>query len=194
MKHFNSIREALNYQPHCPICHGRMEADVTNCDFQMDDNTITWKSDGDELIVDLDTNQIIKYTMTLNNSHYYAVNQASFRFRNPGLMYSGLRMQCTSDKCLRYDYTIQVIIQLPIGNSDVYHMITLNSEYYTFDEKGITHEIRNVHTTENTEYARFGWSPEGPWDEKTIVLPLIPLDLQNPNKTLERIKTLIPFS
>ena len=76
--------------------------------------------------------------------------------------------------------------------------ILLNSEQLTIlDNKNIAHKISNIYPTDQTEYYY------GPikdlivngvlYEGHRITIPLIHMDLEHPEKTLERLKTLLVF-
>jgi hypothetical protein len=115
--------------------------------------------------------------------------------RTDGHMMERLLIGC--ERCYQYDYVIQVIVS--IKESRITGLV-LNSESLTIDEGNATHEIRNVYSFEKTEYNKFINKSDNTHKlhnyvgNDTVSLPLIPLDLERPYKTLERIKTLVLFS
>jgi hypothetical protein len=71
--------------------------------------------------------------------------------------------------------------------------IMLNSEYITLIDHDNFSQIVNVYTTEETKYRNAYKSKYFDADD-FIVLPLIPLNLENPHETLSKIKKLLPFT
>jgi hypothetical protein len=67
----------------------------------------------------------------------------------------------------------------------------LNAEFLSVEKNGNAYEMKNNFVKKTTEYTPFD---AGKSDGKHCTLPLIPFDLQNPLKTLERIQTLVLFS
>lgn len=107
------------------------------------------------------------------------------------------RMGMTCDDCCKYHYLVKFVID--VGMKTLID-IELNSETISLEDgKGTVHEIKNIYPIKETQYAYF---PKGDRiyldgthvGEKFISLPLIPLDVDNPLKTLERIRTLVLFS
>jgi hypothetical protein len=109
-----------------------------------------------------------------------------------GHKYLGLgRDSC---KCQKYSFMLQLIVNLKLLNlSEIY----LNSEKVIIINQEGRYEIRNVYTTNKTEYGFFPGNPEVELVDvsyKHQLLPLIPLDRQHPDKTLQRIKNLLIFT
>ncbi len=115
-----------------------------------------------------------------------------------------ISMICSN--CHAYKYIVQVHVSL----SDMRVVnIVLNSESLTFKDKKGLHLIRNIYTVGKTEYNFHdtGDKDINPKDiedtiymgvltqsAKIIDLPLIPMNMEEPIKTLERVKTLVLFS
>jgi hypothetical protein len=86
---------------------------------------------------------------------------------------------------------IQVHISLEHGRLIA---LVLNSEAVSIEEGAKLYEVKNIYTTEKTEMSTFHTrlsQQRGALDK--VELPLVPLDLQNPLKTVERIKNLLVF-
>jgi hypothetical protein len=205
---FHSIRDAISYQSTCPVCHSKMLFNDRYAELKTElginrspRTKILWKTDREEILIDVDSDYVEivnKYfeTVPMVTSYTGTVPQRfSTKPVYDGHLYERLGMTC--DDCCQYTYLIKFIID--IGLKRIID-IELNSETLSIeDSKGIVHEIKNIYATDETEYTYF---PKGDriyldgshTKEKSITLPLIPLDLDNPNKTVERIKTLILFS
>jgi hypothetical protein len=183
MKQFSSLHDAINYQISCPVCDYEMQItnsrqNVKDHYNQIDHKFVWYLGKGEAITADTDTN---KCELVLNNNV-------------SGCMFLAIWIEC--EECYQYSYTIRIKIDLTERSvSD----INLNSEFITvLDDEHFTHEIRNVYATKQTEY---WYTTNGrtrhksyPKIEKTIILPLVPLNLEQPEKTLERIKSLIVFS
>lgn len=209
---FHLIRQALEYQTHCPICSSSLLIDDRYAETKIDwdegkeRTRLLWKTqDGEEMIIDPDSSCVRfvdKYFVpeyvvgTSNYSSQAYMGRIIPRAKRvyDGLLYERIGMTC--DDCCRYYYLVKFIID--VGVKTIID-IELNSETLSIEDgKGTVHEIKNLYSIKETEYAYF---PKGRVyldgkhvGEKSITLPLIPLDLDNPTKTLERIRTLVLFS
>jgi hypothetical protein len=111
------------------------------------------------------------------------------------MLFQGLTNRC--GKCERFYYTLQLHIDL---NNYILAGVYLNSETIAVDDKkGTIHRIKNVYSTKETEYAYYPKGERVYLDgahvgRKSITIPLISLDVDKPEKTIERLKTLIVFS
>jgi hypothetical protein len=104
-----------------------------------------------------------------------------------GTLYEGLDVRCCN--CTHFSYTIQLVID--IAKEYRIQQLFLNSEMIIWlDEKGLAYEIRNAYTIGKTECFSFNGNKRG----QQISIPLIPLNLSNPEETLARIKKLNLFS
>jgi hypothetical protein len=101
----------------------------------------------------------------------------------------GTQMVCLNNNCSGYSYVFSFRVReyYPVVG-DIY----LNTEYIIFDENGVNYEITNSHSVQRTRYKVSGADPFR--DIKSIDLPFVPLDLENPSKTLEKVKNLIIFT
>jgi hypothetical protein len=204
MKEFRTIQDALDYQKKCPICYSHLNIDQREVDMRWDTDyrrtTLTWSSHESKLVIDLETNAVLSFSMTRSMSPIYGIGYSgpiSYLPATTGMGHIMERLIVGCDKCCQYDYVIQVIVDAKEGRIVG---LLLNSECLTIDEKSTTHEIRNVYSFDKTEYLKHDNSHDSTHTIKNYVgtavlsLPLIPLDLENPHKTLERIKTLVLFS
>jgi hypothetical protein len=201
MTQFYSLIQALDYHRCCPLCESRLLVDESEFaerleypdghPYQRYAFRLDYKS-SDILYVNPYTNEVeLKlvrdtYTSpTYGDSTAYIGKTPSYKSYN-GVLYMGLTSSCP--KCCQFTYTLKLLINL---NERRLEATFLNSETVSLDDKGVTHEIRNVYSTGHTEYF---YTKEDSRKEMAITLPLIPLDLNNPKKTLERIRTLLIFS
>lgn len=207
---FNSLRHALNYQATCPVCCSAMLIDdryaETRVEWRNGKQTtrLLWKTeDSEEIILDPDSSYVEfvekyaapEYVVGTSYSGQTPIRQ----YPKPKRLYDGHlyeRIGMTCDNCCKYHYLIKFIID--VGVKQIID-IELNGETLSIeDNEGTVHEIKNIYGFEQTQYSYFpkdGDYKQGRrMDEKSITLPLIPLDLENPRKTLERIRTLIIFS
>jgi len=104
-----------------------------------------------------------------------------------GILMQGLTVYC--DECGQYRYTLKLEADL---SKELVRSVSLNSETISLDRDGKTHEIRSIYSVDKTEYAVFGSFAESILKDK-VELPLIPINLKDPQETLDRIRTLLPF-
>ena len=192
MKQFKNLFEVINYHSKCPFCSSRMHADMG---LNYDENSVTayLQFGNTHLTVDCYTNSIIKID---------TVSSVTFAGGPPIFMGSSLndlsvggvnirRINISCDNCSKYAYLTQIHISL--DNQKIVALV-LNSESASIEEGAKLYEIKNIFTTEKTEMATFHTHlsrQRGALDK--VELPLVPLDLQNPLKTVERIKSLLVF-
>lgn len=189
MKQFSSIREALQYQKICPICEEYMAIDLLGA--VMKDKDIVWALSPNELHINQDTDEvkIVDKPITYPKIIY----QQLLNTVVSGLEFVRLGMVC--EDCYQYEYVIQIVVDMT--NKKIAN-IYLNSETITIEDDAQTiHEITNSYAFEETEYGSFhrskGRSAMYPKADKCVKLPLIPLDIHNPLKTVDRIKSLIVY-
>jgi hypothetical protein len=203
MIHFKTINEVLNYRNNCPLCHKGIVS-VTSPDvksYQTLDgfkDTLVWDNPQEEITINLNDDSVEKMTLksgAVQNFGYNTtvtyVSQSSSSINN-GIMYLKLTLEC--EECQRYSYMAQILIDTKTFK--VFKIVMNSEALFLEDDKG-SHEITNVYTMGKTEYCHFPLPnyDSGPLlNNKGITLPLIDLDLEHPEKTLERIKTLIVFS
>lgn len=174
MKEFKNLREAFGYQTKCPFCTHRTHLGIEQIESIYEhDRTrerFTLRTGSIQFVIDGHTNQLI--------ACYSGGSLLS------GQMIFSLSGTCTT--CSKYSFAIGVTVD--ITNSKLTGLF-LNSETFSIEEGQSLYEIRNVYTTEKTEYTRF---KKGSSDSK-VDFPLIPFDMVNPDKTLDRIKGLLVF-
>jgi len=110
-----------------------------------------------------------------------------------GHRYLSLTAKCRA--CQKYDYTLQLIVALqPVAMKE----IILNSERVIFqaDRMSEAWELKNIYTTKLTVYSRFSPPVIGANAVRQITqqFPLLPLDRNDPTKTLKRVKNLLIFT
>jgi len=193
MKQFKNLFEVINYHPTCPFCSAKMSFGW-DLAYDVNSSKAYLKFGSTHLTVDYQTNYIIKVDQITSTSFtggpviQYAGSSLS-DFSSSGVDIRRLNVSC--DSCHKYGYLIQVHISLE--QSKIIALV-LNSESVSIEDGAKLYEIKNVFTTEKTEMSTFHTHlshQRGALDK--VELPLVPLDLQNPLKTVERIKGLIVF-
>lgn len=220
MKQFNNIYDACRYHTHCYVCHSQLRIDQ-NYTFEHDlrGNNRTMMSINMTLGVDSDTDDFIKVDVLTGQIECYSVSRkinydeifgGNFDFsgsapirksyaanlppsvcypKYSGTLYRGISMTCP--KCHQFSYVIQLQIDMTLN---VVTGIYLNSELISVEESDAVHEIRNIYTTNMTEYVYLPAEGKINWNkDKKITIPLIPLNLKEPMETISRIKKLIIF-
>jgi ribosomal protein S26 len=201
MKQFDTLLDSLSHQPNCPLCNGPVR--ITKGDTYLVSSLrgpkdyIIWSGNDTKIIAHLATNHIERLDVSCKG--YSKSTKQYYNFNVIGDMYARIALYCV--KCNCYGYVIQV--RMNVEDKKIV-AILLNSETVVLNDKtkDITHEIHNVYATEKTEYTTYkpalihghGYGPQPFYDDKSIELPLIPLNLLNPEKTVERIRNLLPFS
>lgn len=192
---FLSLPEAFCNQSFCPICRETLEFDADVVQewserYQTNLTTITFKIDGDlSLTVDYDTGNIRRWSQTryLKPIHVMGTNipiDYNFARQTVSTNIFGVHLSC----CICHQY--RRIFKMHIYNDKITHLI-LNAEHLSVEKDGNLYEMKNNFVRETTDYTPFD---AGKSDGKHCSLPLIPFDLQNPNKTLDRVKNLVLFS
>jgi hypothetical protein len=210
---FVSMRDALEYRKRCPICSSQLLIDDRYAETKIDwdegkeRTRLLWKTqDGEEMIIDPDSScvrfvdkyfvpEYVVGTSNYSSQAYMGRIIPKAKKVYDGHLYERIGMTC--DDCCQYHYLVKFVID--VGMKSIIN-IELNSETISIDDnKGTVHEIKNIYPTKETEYTYFTKGDRIYLDgthvgEKSITLPLITLDLDNPTKTLERIRTLVLFS
>lgn len=196
MKQFKNLLEVLQYHSKCPFCSGKMSA---GWDMAYDENSVKayLKFGLTTLTVDCYNNNIIECRQTSSYNHLPAIGGMVSQYMGSSLSdlsAKGIdirRLNISCESCSKYSYLIQVHISIEHGRLIA---LVLNSESASIEEGAKLYEVKNIYTTEKTEMSTFHThlsQQRGALDK--VELPLVPLDLQNPLKTVERIKNLIVF-
>lgn len=198
MKQFKNLVEALKYHTSCPFCSGKM---VTDMDMVLDENSMKayLKFGASKVVVDCATNDIIQHEeSSIHDVNYKTYSGAPIRqYMGPignnllpnGLNYRRVNVSC--DDCLRYSYLVQILVSL--SDKKIIGLF-LNSETVSVEDSAKLYEVKTIYATEKTEMSTFHThvsKQRGALDK--VDIPLVPMDLQNPMKTVERIKKLIVF-
>jgi hypothetical protein len=189
MKRFKNLIEVLAYHSICPLCSAKMSVD-RNFNYDENANKAYLKFGATHLTVDCFNNNIIKCDQVMFSGSPIMYSNSSFSdLSGKGVDLRGLKVSC--DFCLKYSYLVQVHISLE--HNKIVDLV-LNSESISIEENTKLYEVKNIYTTEKTEMAIFHThlsNKRGALDK--VELPLVPLDFENPMKTVERIKSLLVF-
>lgn len=185
IKHFGRLIDAIKYRTQCPLCKEKLCVNehhlAENYDINDPKQRIAFELiNGDEVI----------YINPITNEMELVIWDAGKKNQSDkrGTFGHALNVKC--DKCEMYDFTIQVWMDL---DKQQITNIVLNSEKISWEDKNnILHEITSVYTTYHTKYSYF--VADFSKDDGHITIPLIPLDLENPGNTVDRIRKLLVFS
>lgn len=212
---FHNLQHALDFRQYCPFCSERMLIEGrAKIETVFNDRTytvskpvrhfstrISWRTeDGEEIWFNPSENTIeIAYRYANDMPIGSDVHCSSPRFnRTPKAIYDGHlyeKMKLVCEHCGNYEYMVQIVIDVGRKRIDE---IVLNHEKLEWKEAtNQIHRVRNVYTFDQTEYTTF-FPGDGKYDKvkewKQTTLPLIPLNLDELQKTIDRIKTLVLFS
>lgn len=194
MKQFFSLNEAFSHQNDCPFCHAIITRGYASITMNGGETLVEFSIGKSTMIFDYNSGDLREYRqnnslqeVTTHSYPVYASNGSAHSLSNAGKQLFGV--YCSCNQCGQYGYTLQLHVEM--GPNKIVG-IFLNSETLSFEKNDFLYEIRNVYSSDKTEYKVFN-NDKGS-ETKTLTLPLIPMDLSNPDKTLERIKTLAIFS
>lgn len=179
MTKFDNIKQALDYHATCPICDSIPDIRNENIrydNYEADILRIITPRGNDEysesiLYIDILTNVL---TIDLNNKH------PSKPYN--GIYHQGITLDCS--QCNEFHFILKLTIDI---NQKIVSNIELNSEAVLIrDEEGAAHRIKNTYYDNKTTYD-FNFKP-------LVVVPMIPINFDNIEETMDRLKNLIIFS
>lgn len=181
IKVFKNIRDGINYLTNCPFCGNELFLNEKEHSISQKKGHpfLTFNLIGEDLLhININTDEVfVDLNQTISSHGYF----------NYGTNYHGINIECVNVDCSLFDFTIQ--LQTNLDKNKINHII-LNSERISYEDKqGMLHEIKNIYTSNTTEYTFYTKS-----ESKNKKLPLVPLDFNNPENTIQRIKKLIIFS
>lgn len=191
-KEFLSIDDGLNYMIRCPNCNSLMEINDRDAEVKTITNsnaTITSKLEFDLYSADL---LIVDF-----ESGSCEIKSDSYNLYSGGVLHQRLGIECND--CCQYYYVLNLKIDL---ETMLVSGLYLDSETLTVEKDHIVYEIKNSYSIGQTHYSVIKRIREAKGKvthiidsiDKTIDLPLVPLDVFNPDETLKRINNLIIFS
>lgn len=211
MRKFTSLVEGLNYVTVCPICKSWTELndrDVSIIPLKHIKETVHNADLKGKLGFDLDGEDILGIDI---ESGKVEIIRGQHTFINNSLLYEGAtilnRIGIDCNNCCQYSYLLQIHIDMA---KMMVVDVVLDSEVISLEIKDQVHEIKNSYITNSTIYNIIvrhreevtKMTNDGLFDfietvdrlDKTIILPLVPMDLLKPYETLDRITNLLVFS
>jgi len=198
LEHFNLPIEAIQYKIDCPICQCKLSIDpkdIVGPVAYSKNNRLVFELDhasDDMVLVDVMTGDI--EISTQKNSRSYQTGTSSNVYL--GSMYTNVNSESFTGSCMvhdHYSYTIRMWIDLELRKvADIY----LASEFIMCrDASDIVHEVNNYYESQITKYSYYKGSYNyKPFAELNVVeLPIVPLNLSNPEETISRIQNLLIF-
>ena len=215
MKKFTSLIDGLNYVIVCPICH--KPTDLNDLDANIlplsgmayiPQSNKNFKGKLQFDLYDTDLLNIDVLTEKIELIRDYSISGSG---RNTQNLYDGgiliVRLGIDCNECCQYGYLLQISIDL---EKMIVNGVYLDSEILSIEKGNVVHEIRNSYSRSETNYDIINRSREHATQmtsdgmheieetidtvDKSIMLPLFPLDINNPEETLQRINKLIVFS
>jgi hypothetical protein len=199
MKEFTNLLEAFNYHKTCCLCDNLMKPSDS-----IYENKVQYNLSAN---VDSETDDIMSINVLTNDVSIRSfprtmmgqtpiVSYSAKRYN--GVLFESINFRCIG--CYYFNYTIQIQIEMDsksysLGGNYMYSPrvigIYLNSEQITIEEpKTEMHYIKSVYATNQTEYHSYRAGQL----HNSFKIPLVELNLKNPQQTLERIKKLATFS
>jgi hypothetical protein len=182
--HFPTLLAGLEYQKYCPICDSKL--DPPGIEYRHSQNgtskILIWESRLDEMItIDLQTQNI---TITQSTRDY---NFGGHTYKSPSIsnmVGRALSIDCPYYYCMHYGFTLGVEFYADGTLSTV-----LNGEWIESDGLGLSNLYRNP----RSRFYYWNQNKGRHLMSKVIELPLIPINLQNPQESLLRAKNLVAF-
>jgi hypothetical protein len=197
---FYNLDEASHYRDTCPICKDRVRSE--DMDFRYEYQQIVAKFNlGDTTLeVDYHSNAILNVTQHTSYDRIYTIGSNTYSGMVPqshrslhktGIDLISMRMACANKNCGRYRYLVQVHTSLEQNRLVA---LVLNSETLSIEDNAKLYTIKNIYTTDKTELeVRHTHVSHLHSPQDKIEYPLIPLNIEEPLKTVERLKKLTVF-
>lgn len=192
---FYNLEDAFSYQRTCPLCKEGVRPVDVNMKYGYNSMSVEFIHGSSTFEVDIHSGQMGDWTERSPRDTYLVGSHGSSSYTGMtptyGLQSGGvnlIKMEMACHGCEHYRYVVQVHVSLDERRVVA---LLLNSESVTVKDGVNLTTIKNVYTTGKTEYIVRVPNPTRPL--KKAEFPLIPLNMQEPVKTLERIKKLIVF-
>lgn len=194
MINFSNLSDAIFYRTSCPICKEDLRFKNVS-DYSFSGTTISLSiltSIGDNITISTRGNIIEKISISRDNclietDSFY--KDSAFASTDYSIFDNTLASPITVScyKCEQFSYHLQVYANLAsMKITDIF----LERESVSIEDGSLVHEISNFYTAKQTRYSVV--YSDG--SSKSIEIPLLPLNLDKPTETVERIKKLLIFS
>lgn len=195
---FYNLNEAFRYRSSCPLCQENVypieanlkyDHDGIKADFSVGNSTFQVNCDSNELTYHSRRSSHDQMVTFGASQSYIGMTHSSYGLHTGGTDIFKMEMCC--HKCEHYRYVVQVYLSLDERRITD---LVLNSEAVILEDGAKLCTIKNVYTTEKTELViRHQHLSQHHEPLEKIEFPLIPLNLQEPRKTLDRIRKLVVF-
>lgn len=186
---FFTLRQAFEYKKTCPLCHGTLISNnMSGADGLItdEDPIILIQHNDLKIHANMDTSSICVEYNDFSETEFGVLKfKKSISNYNPGRLIIGVDFECFD--CHQYYYNVAVHIDTC---NKIFSLATLNSEWLEIENGPDVFTIRNIYATGITVYEHH--LSNG--DAKKCEIPIVPLNLNNPQETLERLKKLIIFT
>lgn len=191
MKLFNSIQELWNYNEFCPLCKKNREV-IVSVGPDIVNNLLLFEKSGNQLILtcNFKNNGLREgqYKINCDTNRYDITNPILDEYRDFYFYIQSFCYSCHKSCVASIDLELMSEIKM-ISN------IGMEREsYYLYEEKNIFHIILN-HSDNKLQINKCYLKEDGRFIESLVMrLPLMNLDLNDSEKVINKIKTLILFS
>ena len=199
LQHFNFPIDAIQYRSECPVCKSDMLIDpkdiVGPVEYSKNDKLVFEldHASDDMVFIDTITGEL---TVSISGDSNRYTTGGSFTVPNikiyPTVMSEKITIKCRNHG--HYAYTIKFWLDFDLGKvADLY----LESEFVKWKNyhEDLVHEVKNYYTSHITRYTYYnGLFDYQPFANMHVVdMPIIPLNLSNPEETVSRVKNLLAF-
>lgn len=188
---YHNLDHALACNKTCPACEGPT---ILNNGQVFGPGPLLMLSHGDdEICIDIETHDIQLQVnrheeMIIGNSPIYYNSKMNNSYIQYGGKYA-IKMQINCPNSKRHFYSVlQLWMDLDKRKLESVYLNSVSS--YFQDDKKVNHMIKNLYMNSTTCYS-YGRISDITTE---IVVPIIPINFQNPQETIDRVKKLVIFS
>ena len=201
MTKFYNLDEAFGFRRYCPCKHCSHTLFPEGATIKYGENyrEVQLSVHGNTLTVNLHSNEVISYRDQDDDHKRYSMSMSTLMYASPSrklwsLSKSGTDMfplVVSCNNCHGYSYVLQVHVALDQGRIV---KLVLNSESMSVEDMAKRYTIKNIYTTNKTEMEiRHTHVSQVHEPQDKIEIPLVPLNVEDPMKTVERVKKLVVF-
>lgn len=198
-KIFYNLYDTIMYHRACPLCNSPLTPHRGFSNDQVIFNGRQLSIKNEEYNILLNINSCSITIERVNSLSHYEVSELGYKFNRNlhspssfdsiigGQLILPINFECLSNKCSQYAYMAAVHLDL---NERIFRVAHLNSEWISIEKNGDVFDVKNNYLTNKTKYTRHNRLGK----TNSCELPLIPLNISNPEETLERLHKLIIFT